>query len=56
MSDNGTCFKNEEVYLSEELIQMNISWKFIVAASSWWGGFWECLVQFVKRSLRKTLF
>ena len=35
---------------------MNISWKFNVAASPWWGGFWERLVQSVKRSLRKILF
>ena len=56
ISDNGTCFKNEEVRLSEELTRMNIFWKFIVAASPWWGGFWECLVQSVKRSLRKILF
>ena len=35
---------------------MNISWKFIVAASPWWGGFWERLVQSVKRSLQKILF
>ena len=55
-SDNGTCFKNEEVRFSEELTRMNISWKFIVAASPWWGGFWERLVQPVKRSLWKILF
>ena len=56
MSDNGTCFKNEEVRFSEELTRMNICWKFIVAASPWWRGFWERLVQSVKRSLRKILF
>ena len=55
-SDNGTCFKNEEVRFSEELTWMNISWKFFIAASPWWGGFWERLVQSVKRSLRKILF
>ena len=36
ISDNGTCFKNEEVRLSEKLTRMNISWKFIAAASPWW--------------------
>ena len=55
-SDNGTCLKNEEVRLSEELTRMDMSWKFVVAASPWWGGFWEHLVQSVKRSLRKILF
>ena len=54
--DNSTCFKNEEVRLSEALTRMGISWKFIVAALPWWGGFLVRLVQFVKRSLRKILF
>ena len=35
---------------------MNISWKFIVAVSPLWGGFWVRFVQSVKRSLRKILF
>ena len=35
ISDNGACFTNEEVRLSKELTRMNISWKFIVAASPW---------------------
>ena len=56
ISENGKCFKNEEVRFSEELTRMNISWKFIVAASPWWGGFWERLVQSVKRSLRTIYF
>ena len=56
ISDNGTGFKNEEFRLSEELTRMNISYKFIVADSPWWGGFWERLDQPVKRSLRKILF
>ena len=56
ISDNGTCFKNEQVRFSEELTRMNISWKFNIAASPWWGGFWERLVQSVKRSLRTIYF
>ena len=56
ISDNGTFFKNEEVRFSEELTRMNISWKFIAAASPWWGGSWERLVQSVKRSLQKIFF
>ena len=35
ITDNGTCFKNKEVHLSKELTRMNISWKFILAASPW---------------------
>ena len=56
ISDNATCFKNEEVRLSEELPNMGVKWKFIVEASPWWGGFWERLVKTVKRSLNKVLF
>ena len=56
ISDNATCFKNEEVKLNAELLRMRVKWKFIVEASPWWGGFWERLVQTVKRSLRKVLF
>ena len=42
--------------MNEELLQMQVKWKFIVEGSPWWGGFWERLVQTVKRSLRKILF
>ena len=56
VSDNATCFKSEEVRLNEELLRLRVKWQFIVEASPWWGGFWERLVQTVKRSLRKVLF
>jgi hypothetical protein len=56
ISDNATCFKNEEVKLNAELIELRVKWQFIVEAAPWWGGFWERLVQTVKRSLRKILF
>ena len=56
ISDSATCFKNEEVKLNEELLRLQVKWRFIVEASPWWGGFWERLVQTVKRSLRKVLF
>ena len=32
-----------------------ISWKFVVERAPWWGGFYERLVQSVKRCLKKTL-
>ncbi|XP_057310539.1 uncharacterized protein LOC130648503 [Hydractinia symbiolongicarpus] len=43
ISDNATCFKNEELRLSEELSKLNVKWKYIVEAAPWWGGFWERL-------------
>ena len=56
ISDNATCFKNEELKLSEEMLLLKIKWKYIVEAAPWWGGFYERLVGSVKRSLRKILF
>ena len=56
ISDNATCFKNEELRLSEELLEMGIRWKFMIEASPWWGGFWEKMVQAVKSSMRKILW
>ena len=41
ISDNATCFKNEEVKLSEELTSLQIERKFITEASPWWDGFWN---------------
>ena len=41
ISDNATCFKNEEVKLSEELTSLQVKWKLIIKASLWWGGLWE---------------
>ena len=55
ISDNATCFKNEEVKLSEELLIMGIKWKYIIEASPWWGGFWERLVKSIKRTLHVTI-
>ena len=54
ISDNATCFKNEEVKLSEELTSLQMKWKFIIEVSPWCGGFWERLVQSTKRILRKS--
>ena len=39
------------VYLSNN----RITWSFIVERAPWWGGFWERMVQSVKRSLRKSV-
>ena len=56
ISDNATCFKNEEVKLSEELTSLQVKWKLIIKASPWWGGLWERLAQSTKRILTKSLF
>ena len=56
ISDNDTCFKNDELKLCEELLLLNIKWQYIVEDAPNWGGFYERLVGSVKRSLRKNLF
>ena len=45
--------KSQEVqrYLSNK----RVTWKFIVKKTPWWGGFWERLIQSVKRSIKKTI-
>ncbi|XP_040066562.2 uncharacterized protein LOC120840217, partial [Ixodes scapularis] len=35
--------------------QNRIKWRFIAERAAWWGGFWERMVQTVKRSLRVIL-
>ena len=37
------------------LANNRISWKFRVEKAPWWGGFWERLIQTVKRCLGKTI-
>ncbi|GFU51276.1 integrase catalytic domain-containing protein [Trichonephila clavipes] len=62
-SDNGTNFKgayrlDQKVNLEKlkNVEELNpISWKFIPPQVPWWGGFWERLIELVKRTLRKTL-
>ena len=53
ISDNAKCFIGPE--LKKFLKFHNIDWQFILEVSPWWGGFWERMVQTVKRSLRKIL-
>ena len=64
VSDNAQNFKTsknilKEIFDSEKvrsyLLQKKIDWDFLQAKSSWWGGFYECLIQVVKRVLRKLL-
>jgi len=64
MSDNAKTFKAsykeiQKVVRSEPvqqyLVNRKITWKFIIEKGPWWGGFWERLVQSVKRCLKKTI-
>ena len=58
LSDNGTQFKNDEMKHSQELIKLILNGDTsFMEACSWWGwrGFWERLVQTVKRTLTKNI-
>lgn len=66
-SDNARTFKRTSMelvelfkILKEEEIQSlfrneRIKWKFIIERASWWGGWWERLIQIVKNCLKATL-
>ena len=53
ISDNAKCFLGPE--LRKYTKERDIEWQFIMEKSPWWGGFYERLVQVVKRPLRKIL-
>ena len=53
ISDNGRTFKDAK--LRQFLLDNNIVWEFIIERASWFGGFYERLVQSVKRCLKKVL-
>ena len=53
INDDGRSFIGPEV--RDYISHANIDWNFILDLSPWWGGFWERLVQMVKRSMRKVL-
>jgi len=61
MSDNvKTHFSVPQLRLKnpavkQQLANQQIQWKFIVEKAAWWGGYWETLVQSVKRCLKKTI-
>lgn len=44
--------RNHKVY--KTLADLNIKWRFSPSLATWWGGFWERMVQTVKRLLYKT--
>ena len=64
ISDNAKTFKSSSkeirsicraTEVSQYLCNNRTSWRFIVAKSPWWGGFYERMVQTVKRPLRKVI-
>lgn len=64
MSDNAKTFKAAskdvaKLARSKEVLQYlannGVTWKFIIEKAAWWGGFWERMVQTVKRTLRKVI-
>ena len=53
LSDNGKSFIAEN---TQSFVAMkNVDWKFNIESAPWYGGFWERLVQSVKRCIKKTL-
>lgn len=63
-SDNAKSFKSScndvrKIARSEEVCQFltnkRITWNFIIERAPWWGGYWERLVQSIKRPLKKVL-
>ena len=46
-------FEDNEV--KANLAQNRIEWKFILERTPWWGGFYERMVENVKRCLRKVI-
>ena len=53
IGDNVKCFTGRE--LKDYLSKLSTSWCYILEVSPWWGGFWERMVQVVKRGLPKLL-
>ena len=64
VSDNGSTFKAsakifQEIFSNQEvkrfLSNSNIIWVFNIERAPWWGGFFERLIQSLKRCLRKMV-
>jgi len=64
MSDNGKKFPGSskeivKIARSKEVLHYlainGDSWRFIVEKAPWWGGFWERLIQSVKRCMKKSI-
>ena len=53
INDNFKTFRSKEV--KRYMTKINVTQRFILPASPWWGGFYERLVRSVKLALKKTL-
>ena len=55
----SSCKEIHKITRAEEvwrfLTNKRIKWNFIIEKAPWWGGYWEHLVQSIKRPLRKKL-
>jgi len=63
-SDNASVFKSTATWiknirkserLQDYLAKQDISWRFNLSRSPWWGGMYESLIKDVKKTLHKTL-
>ncbi|GFU38169.1 integrase catalytic domain-containing protein [Trichonephila clavipes] len=41
--------------IESEAVNRRITWKFNPPSACWWGGFWERLIQSIKKILRRVL-
>ncbi len=64
ISDNAKTFKRGSTDIGKIvtaprtqnfLTNHQVSWEFIIEKAPWWGGFWERMVQLLKRSLKKAI-
>ena len=64
ISDNAKTYKaaSKEVVkiarsteVQQYLANNRITWKFIIEKAPWWGGFWERLIQSIKKPIKKIL-
>ncbi|XP_011405271.1 PREDICTED: uncharacterized protein LOC100637172, partial [Amphimedon queenslandica] len=64
ISDNGTTFKGasktvqrimKEQEVREYLTDKGIAWTFNIEKAPWWGGFFERMIQMMKRCVRKII-
>ena len=59
ISDNARNFEVTSKLLKKPMMNFNaengVKWKFITECSPWMGGFWERMVQSVKKALKKSM-